>query len=513
MESEKKKPFSLGDTLAEVLGAVPDPDTVGPEKLEYLPIVNVDPDEANFYSLEGIDDLAENIECVGLQQPLRVRANPDMPGRWLIVSGHRRRAALWKLYEEDPERWARVPCIVEAAAGSEQLQRLRLIYANSDTRVMSSADVSRQAVEVERLLYELKEQGYEFPGRMRDHVAEACRVSKTKLATMKVIREKLLPELRAQWEADRISEEAAYIVARLPEERQRDLLQVFRMKDGSIRRFGAREAEVRAKDAAKIRGIVCKKTKGACENAERMIEKLSGTSSWGCATCTRCCADCRELETCRSVCKRCKQKQAGLKAKTKEEKQAREAEEERKIAPKRERLHEIWRRWDAARREAGKTIEEAYKAGKCYYVKTDEQKIEAILSGERKLNPWTDGTPYHHESVVDLMAVCDTADLFGVSTDYLLGRTEDMTPWRPVWISVDDHYPEEGQFVMAVDRSGTMQPAVYFRARFMDATPRSLANNEIPRVELWMPRPALPDGRTWQGEETLRSMLAKRMKE
>lgn len=38
---------------------------------------------------------------------------------------------------------------------------------------------------------ELKEEGVEFPGRMRDHVAEACKVSKSKIARLKVIREGL----------------------------------------------------------------------------------------------------------------------------------------------------------------------------------------------------------------------------------------------------------------------------------------------------------------------------------
>ena len=193
-----KAKFDLGDSLAGILGSVSPSDTQ--EQITYIDITSLDASTENFYSMEGLDELAANIELVGLQQPLRVRENPDMRGRYFIVSGHRRRAALWTLYEEAPEKWGRVPCIIERGGGSPELQELRLIMANADTRRMSSADLAKQAERVEMLLYHLKEQGYEFPGRMRDHVAEACKVSATKLAVLTAIRNNLIPELYAYYE-------------------------------------------------------------------------------------------------------------------------------------------------------------------------------------------------------------------------------------------------------------------------------------------------------------------------
>ena len=137
----------------------------------------IDPDPNNFYSLEGLDDLAANIELIGLQQPLRVRPGSE-PGRYTIVSGHRRRAAIMMIRDGGSGQFdGGVPCIVDRGEASKALQELRLIYANSATRVMSAAEISKQAERVTQLLYELKEQGVEFPGRMRDHVAEACQVS------------------------------------------------------------------------------------------------------------------------------------------------------------------------------------------------------------------------------------------------------------------------------------------------------------------------------------------------
>lgn len=190
------------------------------EQIEYLDIDLLDDDPRNFYELSGLDELAANIELLGLQQPLRVRPSED-PGRYVIVSGHRRRAAVRQLVEGGHGNLRDIPCIVERGQASAALQELRLIYANSDIRKMTSADIGRQAERVEELLYQLKEEGYEFPGRMRDHVAEACKVSKSKLSRLKVIRENLEESWSVGYEKGKLAESAAYALAQMPQSRQR----------------------------------------------------------------------------------------------------------------------------------------------------------------------------------------------------------------------------------------------------------------------------------------------------
>ena len=163
--------------LAEVLRQdVPNSGTTR-EQIEYIELGKIVEDERNFYTLSGIYELASNIELLGLQQPIRVRNHPDKPGFVIIVSGHRRTAAIRQLVQEGKKEFGKVPCIRERSEGSAALQELRLIYANSSTRVLSPAELSKQAERVQELLYQLKEQGVEFPGRMREHVAAACRVS------------------------------------------------------------------------------------------------------------------------------------------------------------------------------------------------------------------------------------------------------------------------------------------------------------------------------------------------
>lgn len=204
-----KSGFNLGDYLKD--SAVSNSNTAQ-EQIEYIPLEDIDPDPDNFYSLEGLDELAGNIELVGLQQPLRVRPGPG--DHVTVVSGHRRRAACLLIRDGGSRMFdGGVPCIVERGDVSREMQELRLIYANSATRVMTSAELSKQAERVEELLYKLKEQGVEFPGRMRDHVAQAVNTSKSKLARLHAIRANLKPSLLAEFDAGRINEAVAYRIS------------------------------------------------------------------------------------------------------------------------------------------------------------------------------------------------------------------------------------------------------------------------------------------------------------
>lgn len=202
--------------------------TAGEEQIVYLPLDDLDPDPNNFYSLDGINDLAGNIELVGLQQPLRVRPGEE-PGRYTVVSGHRRRAALQLIrdgYDSESAgraRWEKAACIVDYGKASAAMKELQLIYANASTRQPSAPELSRQAERVTELLYQLKEEGHSFPGRMRDHVAAACQVSKTKLARLHAIRANLVPDLLEEFDDGRLNESVAYRISQEKAAVQREL--------------------------------------------------------------------------------------------------------------------------------------------------------------------------------------------------------------------------------------------------------------------------------------------------
>lgn len=70
-------------SLANVLGGVSKLDTGvsdGREQIKYIAIDHMHGDPKNFYAITGVEKLAANIELVGLQQPLRVRPDPDHDG-------------------------------------------------------------------------------------------------------------------------------------------------------------------------------------------------------------------------------------------------------------------------------------------------------------------------------------------------------------------------------------------------------------------------------------------------
>lgn len=311
MAEEKKKGFDL----AAALGAVSKMDTgaQGREQLQYINIKKIRPDERNFYEISDVEDLAANIELVGLQQPLRVRPDQADSGAYIVVSGHRRLSALTKLYYEAPTRWDMIPCIVEQAAGAADeveamLQELRLIYGNSDTRRMSSADLSKQAERVEMLLYQLKEAGVEFPGRMRDHVAEACKVSASKLGRLKVIRENLIEDLKKDWERGALSESVAYAFAKQPPEVQRlTVLAITNYGSTNTERKWWQEWRVKTEAETISKELKPKKgPKGSCEGCDatqQRLKRIIGHSQYNdhCGD-GKCCHCCPNIGTCEFVC-------------------------------------------------------------------------------------------------------------------------------------------------------------------------------------------------------------------
>lgn len=220
--------------ITSVLKGVSGSDTKGGKEIVYLPVDKLDPDPDNFYSLAGIDELADSIALIGLQQPLLVRHGEEM-GRYTVISGHRRLAAIQLLQDGEDDSAHLfdhgVPCIIDLGElniipGTDlakALQELKLIYANSATRVLSAAEISKQAERIEALLYTLKDQGMTFPGRMRQHVAKICQVSQTKIARLHAIRENLVPDLLERFDAGQINEAVAYRISQEREPVQENL--------------------------------------------------------------------------------------------------------------------------------------------------------------------------------------------------------------------------------------------------------------------------------------------------
>lgn len=416
----------MGFDLASVLKNVPDQGTSdGRERIEYIGLDKLRDDPNNFYSLDGIEELAGNIEFAGLQQPVRVRRDAEHSGEYIIVSGHRRTAAMRKIVEDGNKAFETVPCIVEADGGSEALRELRLIYANSDTRRMSSADISKQAERVEALLYQLKEEGVEFPGRMRDHVAEACKVSKSKLSRLKVIRDKLAPDIYAgYYERGKLPEDTAYELAKLPVDTQRVIVDRATQKDrDDIKYLYSSRVKSQGEDIKRFSKMVCRcEQGGTCVNVPNLTDKLYSNGWRGYTHCgSGCCYDCDELATCSKCCSRMAEVKVQRKAERKEAKAAEAAAQAERDKPAVDALRLMWNRMGEACKRAGVDYNEVCDEANIYSP-LPPQAAAPLLNGTGKLTAATRPPFGYVIGRVGMAELVKLADLLGCSLDYLFGR-------------------------------------------------------------------------------------------
>lgn len=415
------KKFEMGDYLKTLAQPVSNSDT-GREQIEYIDVDLLDKDQNNFYQLSDLDALADNIATVGLQQPIRVRDGEN--GHVVIVSGHRRTAAIRKLVEEGRTDLREVPCIRERGEASPALQELRLIYANSSTRDLSSAEISRQAEKVRELLYQLQEEGYEFPGRMRDHVAEACKISRSKLARLEKIQKGLASCYRDAWEAGTLPEDTADALSSLSGYVQERIKRVCPKTTPSAGRI--RDTAKRGEYLA----VPFKCPDGStCTHMDKFFRHDLKAQSWEACGGEKCCLKCRAGgahdpsgycgAACAEMCSKAREKYE----KAKEKKKASDAAAEMKAQS------EAVRR---VRSEARRVVRAADAAGL-----GDEVKLHYDYGGSLTvgvLRSLSDGTAvdstvkYYSGGILPWRAddAAKNAKTLHCSVDYLLGLTDEI---------------------------------------------------------------------------------------
>lgn len=454
--------FNLADHLAAV-APVSNSDTSPVIKM--LPTRKIFPNENNFYDTSNIDELVNSILMYGVLDPITVKPSGDGE-TYVIISGHRRHRAVTEILDAglvgDAAKYQEMPCIIREPK-DELLEELMLIQANSATRVLTSAEVSKQVERVERLLYELKEQGYEFPGRMRDNVAQACNVSASKIARLKVIREKLVPEYAKYYDSGVLSESVAYALAQLSDTLQVELFEYRKLAyKGDEKKAADYLTEWKVKDFKRacenISRLQC--ANGKCINIEGKLAKLFAVDYSYKPCGTVCCSACPDLATCKNACPLLADKiseiKAEKKAARKEEKAA--AAEENSAAV--EQVKSIWRHFGEARKHANKSAADAFKSAGKYY--TSGLYSEDYENGSAK---YTAAMPLPLPiSRVDVERLVRLADEFDCTVDYLLCRTEKLAPTAeaiPTWRT---GIPEtSGLYAAKFDCSGhVMKKLVWF---------------------------------------------------
>lgn len=470
MAGKASKKFDLGELTRALAGDVPDPGTEGRDQIEYIDIDLIDSDPGNFYELRNIPDLAGDIETVGLQQPLLVRPGED--GHVVLISGHRRRAALQLLVDEGKERFRQVPCI-RKTGGNALVYEMQLIFANAHTRVLTNAEIGKQAARLEEIFYQLKEQGYEFPGRMIDHVAEACNIKRAKLGRLKKIEAHLAPCYKPLWDAGDLPEDTADALAGLPQAVQERIKRVCPKKTptaSNIREIGAKMKTGFCYD---VIGLKCPDG-GVCTQRDKFLKHNLTCYDWERCSGGKCCVECSAGGThrvdgsaCGAACAEMCAKARAVYEKAKAEKKDSEEREATKARSKAVQkamadAARIVRAADAAGLDDDTKLENAYsslaKVGVLRKISQGDisEGVSNYALGEI--------IPYRTKDLTNM------AQALHCSTDYLLGLTDQLrsaaaepgqmalAAWMPGGLTP----PEECEVVADVDPGDGGKPVRSF---------------------------------------------------
>lgn len=187
--------------------------------IKMIEIEKIKPNEKNFYAVEEIELLAEDIDRQGLRHNLVVLEDDD---EYKIISGHRRFAAVSFLISAGKWNSRFLPCSVSAAR-SDPEEMLDLVMLNATARVISDRDVMLQFEKIDEIFRENKDLAG-TGGRVRDKIAGALGVSPAQVGKLENIKRNASEEIKAAVMDGSMSISTANEAARLDEEAQRELV-------------------------------------------------------------------------------------------------------------------------------------------------------------------------------------------------------------------------------------------------------------------------------------------------
>ena len=474
--------FNLADVLKEQMSNL---DTTAGEIIS-IDLDRIEEDSRNFYSIDKaeLEALAGNIELVGQLAPVVVRKNAEKPGSYILLSGHRRCRALRMLRDEGKEQFNTVKAIVREADSSPEFEELVLIFANSNTRKMSSADLNKQVERVTELLYELKEQGVSFPGRMRDHVAEVCQLKKTKIARLQAIRNNLNAEFYSCYVEGTLNESAAYALSRIPAETQEALarfkkvMNLAQKKDG-LSSMHVDEAIKRA-NSYKTAVRCLKDSTAMCSHHYERFAATVCNSSWeGCRG--ECCCECSRIDSCSYPCKHARAQLAEAAAKRKAEKADKENTEQ--ALRRLRQMEQIFR-----------LAELCDRAGLPDDINISVKSWQKITAGAlrrlaenglgKEVNFWHDDYDLLNSNLRDLEKLaerlnCTVGELAGENAPQAMFKS-DTSPWR------HDIPKESGHYL---GKYGKNTEVIYFDTAAQEWRDYQESSYALDNVRAWMEIP------------------------
>ena len=297
---------------------------------------------------------------------------------------------------------------------------------------------------------------------MRDHVAEACNVSKTKLANLHMIEENLIQDFKTQWAAGKLPDATALELARCEIALQMRLRDAFSRTKEFPTSAGIEQVRGLAKSGAKWRPSIllhCPDRKlcpSSRDDATLRHDATCGSWTPQCKGET-CCMDCEDgakargcYDVCDQMCARAKQYRT--------DKNADEKQKEEDAKEKKQRVYRADIQRKAARLlkaiNASGLPDDTKLTFANYAADKTVEKIRAYANGD-----FGDDYFYGTECLdPDAKHVPELCEKLKCSADYLLGLTDELQPvpkpdtalgeWR-----TDDDFPD-GQVLLLLDVDG-----------------------------------------------------------
>lgn len=207
--------------------------------IEQIPISKLKDNPQNFYGLRDIDSLADSIALSHFVEPLVVE-KIDGKDEYLLISGHRRKAAWQKLLDNGTVTDDKLPCMVcdfapisSLSLSREDCATMYLMLSNMGQRKIRTVDEKLQEVDrlepiAKKIFKSLPNKNSAEIGYFRGFFAtKFMNLSSTSLQRLQALR-KLISEAKAEVDAGTMSLTFASELASLPPDEQKSYLEAIK---------------------------------------------------------------------------------------------------------------------------------------------------------------------------------------------------------------------------------------------------------------------------------------------
>lgn len=214
-------------------------------------ISDIYPNGNNFYAMQDIEVLAEDIKAVGLLENLTVMYAPADGKNYKLLGGERRWRALCLLVDQGLNEFSAATCQIRTAE-NERAEIIEIIMCNRQ-RVKTVWEQIEEETRLKETLQAMKKNGETLKGynlqegRLRDTIAAILNYSAAKIGQMETIANNLRQELREALKAEKINFSTAYTVAKMDAAGQQAALEAYEQQ-GTLNSAQAKEAEAAAKE-------------------------------------------------------------------------------------------------------------------------------------------------------------------------------------------------------------------------------------------------------------------------